>query len=95
MVDGVVFGANAVANGVSEDYRENGVLGVVIGATGGHTEQGFMKQVYSDFASTSIVFGPLKNVDKTLTSLALGGAISQRYGGYSFGKLICSSSDLM
>lgn len=88
VADEVSFGVEAVANGVSGDYREGGVLGVVIGATGGHTEQGFMEQVNSDYASTSIVLGPLKNIDKTLTSLTVGGAITQRYGGYSFGKLL-------
>jgi len=60
----------------------------VVNFTGGRTDQSFMEQVNSDYASTSIVFGPLKNIDKTLTSLAVGGAISQRYGGYSFGKLL-------
>ncbi|MCE9687665.1 hypothetical protein LZP73_15865 [Shewanella sp. AS16] len=84
----VAFGVKAVYNGISEDYRSGGVLGVVIGATGGSTEQSFFEQVNSDYASTSIVFGPLKNLDKTLTSLAVGGAMAQRYGGYSFGKLI-------
>ncbi len=88
VADEVAFGAKAVYNGISEDYEHGGVLGVVIGATGGPTDQGFFEQVNSDYASTSIVFGPINNLDKTLTSLAVGGAMAERYGGYSFGKLI-------
>lgn len=88
VVDEVAFGANAVANGVSEDYQAGGILGVIIGATGGPTDQSFFGQIGSNYASTSLIVGPINNLDKTLTSIAVGGAITRTYGGYSFGQLL-------
>lgn len=88
IVDEASFGFNAVCDGVSDDYREGGVLGVIIGATGGQTEQGFFEQVNSDYASTSLIAGPVENLDRSLTSVAVGGAITKRYGGYTFGQLL-------
>lgn len=87
VVNEVQFGSRAVVNGIAEDWREGGLLGFVIGATGGPTEQKLIEQILTDYQRTSLVVGPVKDLDKTATSLAMGGAITRRYGGYSFAQL--------
>lgn len=84
----VVFGANAVVDGISSDYRNGGALGVVIGATGGHDSSGFRAQTLKNYSSTSLVIGPITNVDKKVVGLAVGGAFAKRYGGYTAGQLM-------
>ncbi|MHC9086277.1 RHS repeat domain-containing protein [Luteimonas sp. RIT-PG2_3] len=88
VVDGVKFGANAVADGVSEDYRKGGALGVVIGATGGRSGNTFFGDVEANFRSTSLTVGPIDDVDKKLVGLGVGSAMAKRYGGYTFGQLL-------
>ncbi|MGY0799869.1 RHS repeat domain-containing protein [Lysobacter sp. A286] len=86
--DEVAFGVNAVADGIASDYKNGGVLGVVIGATGGHDSSGFGAQTWKNYASTSLVVGPIKNADKKLVGLAAGGSFAKRYGGYTVGQFI-------
>lgn len=84
----VAFGVNAVADGIASDYKNGGVLGVVIGATGGHDSSGFEAQTRKNYASTSLIVGPIKDVDKKLVGLAAGGLFAKRYGGYTVGQFI-------
>jgi uncharacterized protein RhaS with RHS repeats len=86
--DEVAFGVNAVADGISSDYKNGGMLGVVIGATGGYDSSGFKAQTLKNYASTSLVVGPITNVDKKLVGLAAGGSFAKRYGGYTVGQFI-------
>ncbi|WP_444923822.1 RHS repeat-associated core domain-containing protein [Microbulbifer sp. DLAB2-AF] len=84
--DGAKWRYNAVANGLSQDFSE-GVLEGIINFTGGRTDQGFFEQTLETYKSTSIVAGPIVDLDKKLTSIAVGGAVTRTYGGYSFGQL--------
>ncbi len=86
VVNEVVFGANAIANGVSEDYQNGGALGVIIGATGGRTTQGAFEQITENYSATSLIAGPVQNLDRTVASVLTGGAITRTYGGYSAGQ---------
>ncbi len=83
IVEEITFGANAVASGISEDYREGGSLGVIIGATGGRTNQGVFEQITENYSATSLIVGPAQNLDRTIASVLTGGAITRTYGGYS------------
>ena len=88
LFDEVEFGINAVKSGIQEDYENGGLREVVIGATGGHTNESFRDQFVSNYQSTSIIAGPLSNIDRTIVSLASGSAIASRYDGYTFGQLL-------
>jgi RHS repeat-associated protein len=81
--DSISYGFNAIKTGGYQDYQDGGVVGVIIGATGGRSNKSFMDQVNADYAATSIVFGSIKDIDKKLTSVAMGGFITRSYGGYS------------
>jgi hypothetical protein len=77
------FGANAVADGIVDDYKHGGFWEAVTYATGGRTNEGFLEQISNNFESTSIVAGPINNIDKKLVALTISSAVTKSYGGYS------------
>lgn len=88
MAEEVSFGFNAVIDGMSEDYQSGGISGVIVGATGGVSDRSFFGELFSNYGETSIVFGPIANVDKMAVSMSMGGAVTSKYGGYTFGQLV-------
>lgn len=82
--EGISFRYNAVVDGVSRDFS-NGFVDGVIEITGGRSESAFLEDVNSNFGKTSIVFGSL-SLDKTITSVAVSGQMASRWGGMTIGQ---------
>lgn len=76
---------NAVANGLSQDFSE-GVLEGIINFTGGRTGNSFTTDMKNNFMATSITVGFLKSVDKKVVGLFVGGAIARETGYMTFGQ---------
>jgi len=88
LVSEVESGANAVANGVAEDYEQGGVLEVVVGATGGRTDESFAGQFASNVEAASLIWGPVENLDRTAVGIGAASQLARNYGGYTFGQLL-------
>ena len=87
-VEGVRFGVSAVGSGIAEDYKAGGILGVIIGATGGESNQKFGQDFRSSYASASIIVGPIESFDRRLVTLGVASAVSKTYGGYTIGNYL-------
>lgn len=87
MADGIAWRYNAVANGLSEDFSDGFVEGM-IRFTGGRSDQGFFEDTLDNYLSTSLTVGMLKNADRTAVSFLVAGSMAQTWGGYTAGQYL-------
>ncbi|WP_256209459.1 RHS repeat-associated core domain-containing protein [Pseudidiomarina donghaiensis] len=85
VADGIAWRYNAVADGISEDFSE-GFLEGVINFTGGRTDTSALEDFRRNYAETSIVLGPIADLDKKATGMLVGGQLAKTNGGMTFGQ---------
>lgn len=84
-LDGVSWRLNAVKDGVASDF-EDGFWEGVVRFTGGRNGDDALAEMRQNFLSTSIIAGPLKDLDKKVVSAAFAGELTKRNGGMTFGQ---------
>ncbi|MFC4701774.1 hypothetical protein ACFO4O_16605, partial [Glaciecola siphonariae] len=83
--EGLSWRVNAVVDGVSEDFSDGFWEGVVR-FTGGRTDMSKSEEFTQNFMRTSIVAGPIADLDKKAVGLIFGSQFATKNGGMTFGQ---------
>jgi len=83
----IKFGANAIIDGVVEDFANGGIREVFIGATGGRSQNTFLQDAFGNFGESSLLFGNIA-VDRTIVVGTAGGFAAPQWGGITLGQWV-------